>query len=56
MNLGKLKEFKGVSNRSCLLDFMGKEELAANLFRITQTEAKIKSEGIRGQRPRVGGI
>ncbi|MCU0428313.1 MAG: damage-inducible protein D, partial [Candidatus Kapabacteria bacterium] len=32
-----------------LLDFMGKEELAANLFRITQTEAKIKNEGIKGQ-------
>jgi DNA-damage-inducible protein D len=24
-----------------ILDFMGKQELAANLFRITQTEAKI---------------
>jgi len=28
---------------------MGKEELAANLFRITQTEAKIKTERVRGQ-------
>lgn len=52
MNLGELKKYKGLnesnSNRS-LLDFMGKEELAANLFRITQTEAKIKNEGIQGQ-------
>jgi DNA-damage-inducible protein D len=49
MNLRSLKEHKGVSQADCLLDFMGKEELAANLFRITQTEAKIKSERVRGQ-------
>lgn len=48
MNLGKLKSFKGLQDGS-LLDFMGKEELAANLFRITQTESKIKKEGIKGQ-------
>ena len=29
---------------------MSSEELAANLFRATQTEAKIKREQIRGQR------
>jgi DNA-damage-inducible protein D len=28
---------------------MGKEELASNLFRITQTEAKIKKDRIHGQ-------
>ena len=28
---------------------MAKEELAANLFRITQTEAKIRKENRRGQ-------
>ena len=32
-----------------ILDHMGSEELAANLFRATQTEAKIKRENIRGQ-------
>jgi DNA-damage-inducible protein D len=31
------------------LDFMNGEELAANLFRITQTHAKIRNEGLRGQ-------
>lgn len=36
--------------RRTLLDFMGKEELAANLFRITQTEAKIRNDKIMGQR------
>lgn len=32
-----------------ILDHMNSEELAANLFRATQTEAKIKRENIRGQ-------
>ena len=32
-----------------ILDHMGSEELAANLFRATQTDAKIKRESIRGQ-------
>lgn len=49
MSLSTLKEVKGVNSARPLLDFMGKEELAANLFRITQTEARIKNEGIRGQ-------
>lgn len=30
---------------------MGKTELAANLFRITQTEEKIRNEDIYGQKP-----
>jgi len=52
MSLSKLKEYKGfgANNPRSLLDFMGKEELAANLFRVTQTEAKIKAESIQGQR------
>ncbi|MEI8232200.1 MAG: DNA damage-inducible protein D [bacterium] len=32
-----------------LLDCAGTTELAANLFRITQTDEKLKQEGIRGQ-------
>ncbi len=32
-----------------ILDHMGSEELAANLFKATQTEAKIKREDIKGQ-------
>lgn len=32
-----------------LLETMGRTELAANLFRITQTEERIKSKGVRGQ-------
>ena len=32
-----------------ILDHMGSEELAANLFRATQTDAKLKRENIKGQ-------
>jgi DNA-damage-inducible protein D len=50
MNLSQLKKHKGLqqANRS-LLDFMGKDELAANLFRLTQTELKLKNDQVRGQ-------
>ncbi|MEG2791902.1 MAG: damage-inducible protein, partial [Odoribacter sp.] len=32
-----------------LLESMGRTELAANLFRITQTEERIKSRNVHGQ-------
>lgn len=32
-----------------ILDYMGYEELAANLFRATQTEAKLRRENIQGK-------
>jgi DNA-damage-inducible protein D len=48
-NIKELKQLKKVDNGRTLLDFMGKEELAANLFRITQTELKIKQENLSGQ-------
>ncbi|MDP1818054.1 MAG: hypothetical protein Q8K92_26615 [Leadbetterella sp.] len=50
-NIQQLKQLRKVDNGRTLLDFMGKEELAANLFRITQTELKIKQENISGQIP-----
>ena len=51
MNLSDLKTYKQLpDHKRSLLDFMGREELAANLFRITQTEAKMKNENIKGQR------
>jgi DNA-damage-inducible protein D len=49
MDLWRIREIKAVPSKRSPLDFMGKEELAANLFRVTQTEAKIKNDGIRGQ-------
>ncbi len=38
---------KGLRYREDILDNMGSEELAANLFRITQTESKLKRENIK---------
>jgi DNA-damage-inducible protein D len=49
MTLANLTKFKGAGSKECLLDRMGKEELAANLFRVTQTDAKIKKEKLQGQ-------
>lgn len=49
MNLREIRRHKGVPEGRSPLDFMGKTELAANLFRVTQTEEKIRAEGIRGQ-------
>jgi DNA-damage-inducible protein D len=50
MNLSQLKKHKGLQQASrSLLDFMGKDELAANLFRLTQTELKLKNDQVRGQ-------
>ena len=40
---------KGLRYREDILDNMGSEELAANLFRITQTDGKIKKENIQGE-------
>jgi DNA-damage-inducible protein D len=40
---------KGLKPRQHILDHMGHEELAANWFRATQAEAKIRREGITGK-------
>ena len=40
---------KGLRYREDILDNMGSEELAANLFRITQTDAKLKKDKITGE-------
>jgi DNA-damage-inducible protein D len=49
MSLQQLKTYKGLSGEAKPLDFMGSQELAANLFRGTQTSAKIVKENISGQ-------
>ena len=49
MNLRALKRRKGVEDGKILFDFMGRRELAANLFRVTQTEDKIRIDRVRGQ-------
>ncbi len=40
---------KGLKKNQKILDHMGYEELAANLFRATQTEAKLRRENIQGK-------
>jgi DNA-damage-inducible protein D len=44
----ELAKRRGIDSKE-LWNYMGRTELAANLFRITQTEEKIKSHGIKGQ-------
>jgi DNA-damage-inducible protein D len=47
-NLQSLMALKKVATGKVLYDFMGLEELAGNLFRVTQTAARIKSKDVRG--------
>lgn len=40
---------KGISEKDDILDFMGSEELGANLFRITQTDAILKKNKVTNE-------
>lgn len=44
-----IKVRKGLKKNQDILDFMGSTELAANLFRATQTEEKLRREHIQGK-------
>lgn len=44
-----IKTRKGLKKNQDILDFMGSTELAANLFRATQTEEKLRREHIQGK-------
>ncbi|ERI59685.1 hypothetical protein [Xylella fastidiosa] len=44
MTLRELQRYKRLPNGKTLYDFMGLEELAGNLFRVTQTAARIRNE------------
>jgi DNA-damage-inducible protein D len=44
-----IAERKGLAKGQAILDWMGSTELAANLFRATQTEEKIRREHITGK-------
>jgi DNA-damage-inducible protein D len=48
MGLRELMRHKGVDEGKVLYDFMGLEELAGNLFRVTQTAARIKNQNVQG--------
>jgi len=49
LNMQDIHNKKKLKKSQKILDHMNSEELAANLFRATQTEAKIKRENIKGQ-------
>lgn len=40
---------KGLKKSHQILDYMGSTELAANLFRATQTDEKIRRENVKGK-------
>ncbi len=44
-----IKKAKGIDGKDDLLDRIGRAELAANEFRITQTEQKLRNEAITGE-------
>lgn len=49
LGVDAIKARKGIKDKEDLLDRMSREELGANLFRITQTEARLRDEQIIGQ-------
>lgn len=40
---------KGLKEKESILDYMGSEELGANIFRITQTEAKLRNDKVNNE-------
>lgn len=49
MGIADIRKKKNIGQKEDLLDRMGREELAMNEFRITQTEAKLIRDDIRGE-------
>lgn len=49
MTAQDIHDKKGLKKSQHILDHMGSTELAANLFRATQTEEKLRREGIKGK-------
>lgn len=45
----EIHERKGLKKNQRILDYMGSTELAANLFRATQTDEKLRRENIQGK-------
>ncbi len=46
---GDIHQRKGLKKSQQILDHMGSTELAANLFRATQTEEKLRRDGVKGK-------
>lgn len=49
LGMKDIKSRKGLKKSQSILDHMGSTELAANLFRATQTEEKIRRDNIQGK-------
>lgn len=49
LNVSGIRERKGLGKSAKILDHMGSTELAANLFRATQTEEKLRRDRIEGR-------
>lgn len=49
LGMKDIKKAKGISEKDDLLDCIGRAELAANEFRITQTEEKLRIEEVKGE-------
>ena len=47
--VGQIRRHKGIEKSTDILDRMGSTELAANFFRVTQTEEKLRKEDIKGK-------
>jgi DNA-damage-inducible protein D len=50
LKLSEIKDVKGIEPKENLLDRAGRAELAANEFRITQTELKLRNQETNGQK------
>ena len=48
LDVEAIHDHKGLSIGQKILDYMGSTELIANLFRISQTEEKLRKDGIKG--------
>jgi hypothetical protein len=44
----QIRKYKGLAKSAQILDRMGSTELAANFFRVTQTEEKLRKENVKG--------
>lgn len=49
MDMKAIHKHKGLKKSQKILDYMGSTELAANLFRATQTEEKLRRDNIKGK-------
>jgi hypothetical protein len=47
--VGQIRQYRNLPSSVDILDRMGSTELAANFFRVTQTEEKLRKDGIKGK-------